>query len=385
MKKKTHKIQRTGGKHPVLSAVCFTILYFILAAVLFFGIAFTKHLSEYEAFSVICIAVILYIILMAVCFIKGSLTRKRMARRLSSPERRAGLQQTAVSDYEDRIATESRSVLDNRDAYKDHIATENRSVLESRSIQEEQNAVSKRPSVSSGRRKSKKVFAVPLICLLLLVCGLVAWFGWNSKRIPDSLKELKAKYPETASFVDNYPQNKNKKWTIDLSGEMQAESIPLFLQWDERWGYETYGSSFLAVTGCGPTCISMVVCGLTGDTYWNPYETAKFSEQQGYYVPGEGTSWNLMTEGAQILGLNASYGEVSADYIYSNLDSSHPMICSMYPGDFTYTGHFIVLTGIDSEGCITVNDPNSRINSNTHWTMDTLLPQIRSLWSYSAA
>lgn len=29
----------------------------------------------------------------------------------------------------------------------------------------------------------------------------------------------------------------------------------------------------------------------------------------------------------------------------------------MYPGDFTYTGHFIVLTGIDENGAITVNDP----------------------------
>lgn len=238
-------------------------------------------------------------------------------------------------------------------------------------------------STPHTKGRNLKRFAFPGICVLIFIGVLALYMNWNSNRIPDSLTELKAKYPETASFVDSYPQNKNKKWTIDLSGEVQPGSIPLFLQWDERWGYETYGSSFLAVTGCGPTCISMVVCGLTGDTYWNPRETAKFSEQQGYYVPGEGTSWDLMTEGAQMLGLNAFYGDVSADYIYSYLDSSHPIICSMYPGDFTYTGHFIVLTGIDPDGNIIVNDPNSRRNSDTHWTMDTLLPQIRSLWCYA--
>ncbi|MDO4322767.1 MAG: papain-like cysteine protease family protein [Lachnospiraceae bacterium] len=233
------------------------------------------------------------------------------------------------------------------------------------------------------QRPKKKVIVLSSICVLVLVGGLALWFNRSSSRIPDSLIEFKTKYPEAAAFVDNYPKNKDKKWDIDLSGEVQPEHIPLFLQWDERWGYETYGSDLLALTGCGPTCISMVVCGLNQSTYWNPYETAKFSEQQGYYVPGEGTSWNLMTEGAGLLGLNAAYGEVSSDYIYSYLDPCHPIICSMYPGDFTYTGHFIVLTGIDADGNIIVNDPNSRINSEKHWSMETLLPQIRNLWSYS--
>ncbi|MCD8152609.1 MAG: C39 family peptidase [Clostridiales bacterium] len=39
----------------------------------------------------------------------------------------------------------------------------------------------------------------------------------------------------------------------------------------------------------------------------------------------------------------------------------------MGPGDFTTGGHFIVLTGIDSDGNVIVNDPNSRINSEKHY------------------
>lgn len=167
-----------------------------------------------------------------------------------------------------------------------------------------------------------------------------------------------------------------------MSDEVEPGKIPLFIQWDKRWGYEDYGSSCIAVSGCGPTALSMVLCRLTGTTEWNPYEVAKYSEEQGYYIPGQGTSWELMTTGAESLGLTAAPGELSADYIREKLSQNLPIICSMYPGDFTYTGHFIVLTGIDSDGNIIVNDSNSRQNSEQHWEMDVLLPQIRNLWTY---
>ncbi|MBD5545231.1 MAG: hypothetical protein HDR01_13620 [Lachnospiraceae bacterium] len=55
---------------------------------------------------------------------------------------------------------------------------------------------------------------------------------------------------------------------------------------------------------------------------------------------------------------------VSETYIRNNLTVSTPMICSMYPGYFTYSGHFIILTGIDSNGNIIVNDPNSPNSSS---------------------
>lgn len=220
------------------------------------------------------------------------------------------------------------------------------------------------------------------VCLL---CTAASYWVHQSQEIPESLLTMEEKYPEAADFVKNYPRRKHYR-KIDISSEVQSaranDEIPFFLQWDERWGYETYGSDFLAVTGCGPTCISMVVCGLTGDDSWNPLKVAEYSQEQGYYIPGEGTSWSLMTEGAQSLGLTAENIQVSAETIYATLQSGQPMICSMYPGDFTYTGHFIVLTGIDENGDITVHDPNSRVNTEKHWSMEEILPQIRQSWSY---
>ena len=121
---------------------------------------------------------------------------------------------------------------------------------------------------------------------------------------PQSLLDLLERNPETKDFVLDYPVNKDIDFEIDLSSELKEGTIPLFLQWDIRWGYEVYGSDFLAITGCGPTCLSMVRCGLGGEDEWNPLEVAKMSEEHGFYVDGAGTSWELMSTGAKQLGLD---------------------------------------------------------------------------------
>ena len=47
--------------------------------------------------------------------------------------------------------------------------------------------------------------------------------------------------------------------------------MPLLLQWDERWGYRYYGDQMMAINGCGPTCLSMVVSYLTQNGRYHPY------------------------------------------------------------------------------------------------------------------
>jgi len=204
----------------------------------------------------------------------------------------------------------------------------------------------------------------------------------SEENYPESLIELMENNPEAKEFVLGYFENKDKQWEIDLTDEVDQGDIPLFLQWDMRWGYETYGSDFLAVTGCGPTCLSMVVCGLGGDTKWNPLAVAQMAEKEGYYVPGAGSSWELMTEGAAKLGLDGEEVIFDEAHILEELECGNPIICIMRAGDFTSSGHFIVLTGVDENGEITVCDPNSMINSEKSWDLKKLMPQIKNLWSY---
>lgn len=168
---------------------------------------------------------------------------------------------------------------------------------------------------------------------------------------PDALVQLYARNPDARDFVRDYPKKKDLTPTIDLSGLAGSETVPLLLQWDERWGYREYNESIIGLAGCGPTCLSMVTIYLTGDTTKDPLWMCQFAEAHQFNVPGSGSKWALISEGGRMLG----------------------------PGDFTTDGHFLVLTGRDGDK-ITLNDPNSPTNSQKSWDYDTLAGQIQSLW-----
>ncbi|MBQ9199586.1 MAG: C39 family peptidase [Lachnospiraceae bacterium] len=205
----------------------------------------------------------------------------------------------------------------------------------------------------------------------------------DTDEIPSQLIDFMEHRPETTDFVMSYPKKHDVDYYIDLSNEITSGEIPLLIQWDERWGYKQYGDDFFALNGCAPTCLSMVCLGLGGNTGYDPYTVGTIFDENGYYEIGTGTKWSAMTEGAGLIGLNGE--EISLDeYVIRNkLNSGSPIICSMRPGDFTQTGHFIVLTGIDSYDNVYVNDPCSIENSNKTWELNQLIPQIKNLWSFT--
>ena len=151
------------------------------------------------------------------------------------------------------------------------------------------------------------------------------------------------------------------------------------MQWNPNWGYEIYGSSYLAVTGCGPTCLAMVGYYLTGNEEMLPHRVAQFAEANGYYEPGYGSSWTLISEGSQALGLYAQELPLVKSKMVEELEAGHPIILAMGEGDFTTTGHYIVMTGYEN-GMIRINDPNSIANSEKLWKYEDIEGQIRNLW-----
>ncbi len=169
---------------------------------------------------------------------------------------------------------------------------------------------------------------------------------------------------------------------IDLTSEIDGEHVPLFLQSDIQWGNDYYGDDVLSVTGCGPTCLSMVYCYITGDMTMHPGKMAAWAAKEGFYAEGIGTSWDLMDLGAKKLGLDPYTMPLSEDNIVEALSSGHVIICSVGPGDFTTEGHFIVLAGINENGSIRVNDPNSKQRSKKEWEIDRIVTQIKQFWIY---
>lgn len=198
-------------------------------------------------------------------------------------------------------------------------------------------------------------------------------------------------YPETylAALANNPEMLDYVKGYLDSHGVLDAkltksekkEDYPLFIQWDKRWGYASYGTSSIGISGCGPTCLSMVIYGLTENELATPDKVARYSEEQGYYIEGTGTSWELMTDGAAAFGVTGSELSLDESSMKQALDAGHPIICAMRAGDFTAAGHFIMIYGYDKKGFI-VNDPNSRTRSEKRWTYEELNGQIKNLWSY---
>ena len=202
----------------------------------------------------------------------------------------------------------------------------------------------------------------------------------NSTQYPKQLKDLALKNEEALEFVYDYPTEHVKEHTIDLTEEASMDSVPLFVQWDKRWGYEKYSGNFFAASGCGPTTLSMVVVYLTHDREASPIAVAKYSKEAGYSVDGSGSSWTLISEGCRHYGVKAKAVALDESRMKAELDEGHPIVVNVGPGDFTDTGHFMVITGYDDEG-FSINDPNSIEKSGKRWLFRNISSQIRAVWS----
>ena len=202
----------------------------------------------------------------------------------------------------------------------------------------------------------------------------------DSGELPEILNELLEKNGETADYVQDYPNREiYKGQSVDLTEDFASGEVPLLMQWDKRWGYDTYGEEMIGLAGCGPLCLEMAYLYFTEDTDMTPRDMADFAYDNGYYTK-PGTSWSLWTEGAARLGLKGAELSLDENVMKNMLDAGNLIVCSMRPGDFTTTGHFILIRGYNEDGFL-VNDPNRRSNSGKTWSYEELQYQIRNLWS----
>lgn len=194
---------------------------------------------------------------------------------------------------------------------------------------------------------------------------------------PQSLIDLLERNPETEDFVMNYPFR--DEVAMEAFSYDRSRGVPLMMQWDKRWGYLKYGSDVVGITGCGPVCLAMAGYYVTGDASFSPANMVEFAQKNGYYSPGNGSSWTLISEGGVKLGLQVTEIPLVKKKIMDNLEAGNPIICAMGKGDFTTSGHYIVLVGTEN-GFIRVNDPNSHANSEKLWSYEEMESQFRNLW-----
>ena len=206
----------------------------------------------------------------------------------------------------------------------------------------------------------------------------------HKEAYPENLLKLVAKCPDAVDFAIEYPFKKgDSTLVVDLSNEYVEGELPYLMQWDSRWGYVEYGVETIALDGCGPTCLSMVAIGLTGNVRWTPIRISNMAMENDYYVEGAGTAWKLMYEGCETMGLKAKVIGLAEAEMAAEVNAGRPIIASMAPGDFTDAGHFIVIVSY-RDGLFYVHDPNSKKNTEVGWSYETLKTQIKNMWSYEA-
>ncbi len=202
----------------------------------------------------------------------------------------------------------------------------------------------------------------------------------NSDLYPENMLAALANNLEMTDFVAGYT-DEGQGVAGGLTESEKEQDFPLFLQWDKRWGYHSYGSSIVGLTGCGPTCLSMVLYYLLRDETLTPDKIADYAMDNGYWVEGSGTAWQLMDDVPAIYGLMVGNIQRTEEAMLAALERGSVLICSVGRGDFTVYGHFIVIYGYNEEGFL-VNDPNCVDRSGRYWTFDQIGAQIKNIWAY---
>ena len=183
--------------------------------------------------------------------------------------------------------------------------------------------------------------------------------------------------PSAKLFIKDKLENRTVDNFIGESVDFKRD-IPYYLQWDRRWGQKKYTDENIAINGCGPTSMAMVISGLLKDDSITPVEMAKYEE----YAEGSGTGWQYFTEVPQKYGIKVKELSTNEKIYKDELKNGRPIIANVGPGDFSSIGHYIVLVGVDEDGMFIINDSSSPTNTNEKWSFERLKPQIKNSWSF---
>lgn len=169
-----------------------------------------------------------------------------------------------------------------------------------------------------------------------------------------------------------------KELTKGITYCTAKNDIVYYNQEDSRWANEKYGKiDLISVTGCGPTCLAMVISTLTDITI-NPKQMADWAYENGYCAEGSGSYHTLIENAAKAFGLKVEQVSVlEGQKIVDALSNNKLVIALMGKGTFTSSGHFIVLRGITEQGNVLIADPKNKKNTQKTFPLGLLLSEAK--------
>ena len=118
----------------------------------------------------------------------------------------------------------------------------------------------------------------------------------------------------------------------------------------------------VAESGCGATCVSMVIGYFEPHREPEPDEIMRLAGEMGLYR-GDGLGRDALRLLLAEYGIEGRWRALDARAIENTLRKGRPIIEYVGPGYFTGSGHYVVLRGIAANGELLVADPNSEENT----------------------
>ena len=143
-------------------------------------------------------------------------------------------------------------------------------------------------------------------------------------------------------------------------------NIPYLCQNDAKYAsyrFPIHTGSSIAANGCGIVATTMVIQYLTNSNV-TVEELATWADNNGHFN-GKGSNGTLFDGAARHWNVGKVTKTNNIEVVKQALKDRKPIISYQHAGLFTSGSHFIVLTGIDQQGKIHVNNPNGLLQGQT--------------------
>lgn len=170
---------------------------------------------------------------------------------------------------------------------------------------------------------------------------------------------------ELNNVVQEVTSNNTKEYQNYLKkSKFKVTDVVYYNQYD--YGNASYGDDTISNSGCGPTSAAMILSTFL-DEEVTPQMACDFSAVNGHLVVG-GTEDAFFDDIFNEYGVSYTKEEQTEENIISSLEDGNLIIAHVGPSEFTKSGHFIVLSGLDENGNVIVADPASRRRTEVTWS-----------------
>lgn len=215
---------------------------------------------------------------------------------------------------------------------------------------------------------------------------LLAQIAQNADAVGDErLLQLALDEPTAIEFVAGYLSNDTPKGAQEFTDGVSKGYYPVLYNWDQRWGYVTYGDGPIAITGSGPTAFAMAYMGLLGKTDQTPSSLAALAVQHEKTDKVYGTSAEFFTEVAGELGLSIEEYSANGDTLSELLESGTVVLVQLRERSVTDDAHWALAVSKNLDGSINLYDPTSTVASNHPWDPASIASGADAFYSLSAA